>query len=95
MLSTLIVKLSQKGIIGWKRLLFTLTYLIAILFCTEQIIPMRGHVPLTLRLQMRHQHFGGGSALLSVPRLTLLLVGVWESDTVGGENKYGDIYLDM
>lgn len=95
MLSILIVKLSQKGIIGWKRLLFTLTYLIAILFYTEQIIPMRGHVLLTLRLQLRHQHFGRGSELLSVPRLTLLLAGVWESDTVGGEKKYGHIYLDM
>lgn len=54
---------------------------------------MRGHV-LTLRLQLRDQHYHGGSELFNVLRLTLLLAGVWESDAVGGE-KNGDVYLDV
>lgn len=55
---------------------------------------MRGQVLLTLRPQPRHQHVDGGSELVSVLRLTLLLAKVWESEAVGGE-KYGDVYLDM
>lgn len=55
---------------------------------------MRGQV-LTLRLQPRHQHVNGGLELVSVLRLTLLLAKVWESEAVGGEKKYGDVYLDM
>lgn len=56
---------------------------------------MRGHVLLTLRIQLRDQHYHGGSELFNVLRLTLLLAGVWESDAVGGEKKYGDVYLDV
>lgn len=56
---------------------------------------MRGQVLLTLRPQPRHQHVDGGSELVSVLRLTLLLAKVWESEAVGGEKKYGDVYLDM
>lgn len=41
---------------------------------------MRGDVLLTLRLQPRHQHFGGDSELCSALRLTLLLARVWEPD---------------
>lgn len=55
---------------------------------------MKGHVLLTLRLQLRDQHFHGGSELFTVLRLTLLLAGVWEADAVGGET-YGDVYLDV
>lgn len=56
---------------------------------------MRGQVLLTLRPQPRHQHVDGGSELVSVLRLTLLLAAVWESEAVGGEKEYGDVYLDM
>lgn len=56
---------------------------------------MRGQVLLTLKPQLRHQHVDGGSELLSILRLTLLLAGVWESEAVGGEKKYGDVYLGM
>lgn len=48
-----------------------------------------------MRPQPRHQHVDGGSELVSVLRLTLLLAKVWESEAVGGEKKYGDVYLDM
>lgn len=56
---------------------------------------MRGQVLLTLRPQPRHQHVDGGSELVSVLRLTLLLAKVWESEAGGGEKRYGDVYLDM
>ena len=56
---------------------------------------MRGQVLLTLRPQSRQQQVNGGSELVSVLRLTLLLARFWKSEAVGGENKYGDVYLDM
>lgn len=55
---------------------------------------MRGHVLLTLRLQLRGQHSHGVSELFNVLRLTLLLAGVWESDAVE-VGEYGNVCLDM
>lgn len=48
-----------------------------------------------MRPQPRHQHVDGGSELVSVLRLTPLLAAVWESEAVGGEKEYGNVYLDM
>lgn len=56
---------------------------------------MRGQVLLTLRPQPRQQHDDWGSEPVSVLSWTLRVAGVWESDAVGGENKYGDVCHDM